>query len=188
MTRLRGKGVARKGKEPGDLYVKFIVHVPTVDDPEVAKAVDVLAAKMTEDPRAGAALLTMPAPAAPRGRCSPLAPAGCAAAARRPAPALRRRSARPSLRVRLGPHLPPPTPASAPPPPPAPRCAPPPAAPRTLRATITLEPPFRLDRRIFPSTRAAFLADLADRTALEPGRPGPLAAAPPPVPGHPRRR
>jgi curved DNA-binding protein len=52
MTRLRGKGVARKGKDAGDLYVKFIVHVPTIDDPEVAKAVDVLAAK-TEDPRVG---------------------------------------------------------------------------------------------------------------------------------------
>jgi curved DNA-binding protein len=53
VTRLRGKGVARKGKDTGDLYVKFIVHVPTEDDPEVAKAVDVLAAKMTEDPRVG---------------------------------------------------------------------------------------------------------------------------------------
>jgi curved DNA-binding protein len=53
VTRLRGKGVARKGKEPGDLYVKFIVHVPTVDDPEVAKAVDVLASKMGEHPREG---------------------------------------------------------------------------------------------------------------------------------------
>jgi curved DNA-binding protein len=53
VTRLRGKGVTRKGKEPGDLYVKFIVHVPTEDDPEVAKAVEVLAAKMTGDPRAG---------------------------------------------------------------------------------------------------------------------------------------
>ena len=53
VTRLRGKGVTRKGKEPGDLYVKFIVHVPTDDDPEVAQAVEVLAAKMTEDPRVG---------------------------------------------------------------------------------------------------------------------------------------
>lgn len=52
ITRLRGKGVARKGKEPGDLYVKFIVHVPTVDDPEVAKAIDALADKVGE-PRAG---------------------------------------------------------------------------------------------------------------------------------------
>jgi curved DNA-binding protein len=53
VTRLRGKGVARKGKEAGDLYVRFIVHVPTEDDPEVAQAVDLLAAKMTEDPRTG---------------------------------------------------------------------------------------------------------------------------------------
>ena len=53
VTRLRGKGVTRKGKEPGDLYVKFIVHVPTEDDPEVAAAVEVLAAKMTGDPREG---------------------------------------------------------------------------------------------------------------------------------------
>ncbi len=53
VTRLRGKGVTRKGKEPGDLYVKFIIHVPTEDDPEVASAVDVLAAKMTGDVREG---------------------------------------------------------------------------------------------------------------------------------------
>jgi curved DNA-binding protein len=53
VTRLRGKGVTRKGKEPGDLYVKFIVHVPTEDDPQVASAVDLLAAKMSGDPREG---------------------------------------------------------------------------------------------------------------------------------------
>jgi len=52
VMRLRGKGVTRKGKEPGDLYVKFIVHVPTGDDPEVAKAIDELADKVT-DPRVG---------------------------------------------------------------------------------------------------------------------------------------
>ncbi|APR83380.1 DnaJ-class molecular chaperone CbpA [Minicystis rosea] len=52
VTRLRGKGVTRKGKEPGDLYVKFIVHVPTSDDPEVAKAIDVLAPTVP-DPRTG---------------------------------------------------------------------------------------------------------------------------------------
>ncbi|MFT3773304.1 MAG: DnaJ C-terminal domain-containing protein [Minicystis sp.] len=52
VMRLRGKGVTRKGKEPGDLYVKFIVHVPTSDDPEVAKAIDVLADKVP-DPRTG---------------------------------------------------------------------------------------------------------------------------------------
>lgn len=52
MTRLRGKGVARKGKEPGDLYVRFIVHVPTEDSPEVAQAIDLLADKVP-DPRVG---------------------------------------------------------------------------------------------------------------------------------------
>jgi curved DNA-binding protein len=31
--RVRGKGVARKGKEPGDLYVRFMIHVPK-DVPE----------------------------------------------------------------------------------------------------------------------------------------------------------
>jgi curved DNA-binding protein len=51
VMRLRGKGVAKKGKEPGDLYVKFLVQVPTSDDPEVAKAVETIAATMTEDPR-----------------------------------------------------------------------------------------------------------------------------------------
>ncbi len=50
VTRLRGKGVQRKGKEPGDLYVKFVVHVPTVEDPEVAKAIEVLAGHVP-DPR-----------------------------------------------------------------------------------------------------------------------------------------
>jgi curved DNA-binding protein len=50
VTRLRGKGVARKGKEAGDLYVKFIVHVPTDDDPEVAAAMEKLATKVP-DPR-----------------------------------------------------------------------------------------------------------------------------------------
>jgi curved DNA-binding protein len=52
MTRLRGKGVARKGKDAGDLYVRFIVYVPTEDDPEVAKAIDLLADKVP-DPRVG---------------------------------------------------------------------------------------------------------------------------------------
>ena len=43
VTRLRGKGVTRKGEGAGDLYVKFFVHVPTGDEPEVAKAIDALA-------------------------------------------------------------------------------------------------------------------------------------------------
>lgn len=50
LTRLRGKGVTRKGKEPGDLYVKFLVQNPTVDDPEVAEAIDTLEKHVT-DPR-----------------------------------------------------------------------------------------------------------------------------------------
>jgi curved DNA-binding protein len=50
VTRLRGKGVARKGKEPGDLYVRFIVHIPTGDEPEVVAAMEALAEKV-EDPR-----------------------------------------------------------------------------------------------------------------------------------------
>jgi curved DNA-binding protein len=50
VMRLRGKGVAKKGKEPGDLYVRFLVHVPTVEDPEVAKAIETLEATMS-DPR-----------------------------------------------------------------------------------------------------------------------------------------
>lgn len=50
VTRLRGKGVARKGKEPGDLYVRFIVHIPTGDEPEVVAAMEALADKV-EDPR-----------------------------------------------------------------------------------------------------------------------------------------
>ena len=52
LIRLRGKGVTRKGKEPGDLYVKLIVHVPTEEDAEVAKAVEVLAAHVP-NPRGG---------------------------------------------------------------------------------------------------------------------------------------
>ncbi len=76
------------------------------------------------------------------------------------------------------PPAPAPTPA-APPPPPAPA----PAAPPT--PTITLEPAFRLDRRVFPRTRADFLADLADRTRWNKGDMGTLAGPVPPVPGHP---
>lgn len=51
--RLKGKGVARKGREPGDLYVHFKIVVPTSDDPELAKAVDEIAKFQTEDPRTG---------------------------------------------------------------------------------------------------------------------------------------
>jgi curved DNA-binding protein len=50
VMRLRGKGVAKKGKEPADLYVRFLVQVPTVEDPEVAKAIEAIEATMS-DPR-----------------------------------------------------------------------------------------------------------------------------------------
>jgi curved DNA-binding protein len=52
VTRLRGKGVARKGKEPGDLYVRFLVQLPTAGDADVDRAVDVLD-RHVEDPRRG---------------------------------------------------------------------------------------------------------------------------------------
>ncbi len=43
VVRVRGKGVARKGKEPGSLYVHFLAHVPTESTPEIEKAIDLLA-------------------------------------------------------------------------------------------------------------------------------------------------
>ena len=49
--RLRGKGVARKGREQGDLYVRFMVHVPTGDSPELMKLADELAKLETTDVR-----------------------------------------------------------------------------------------------------------------------------------------
>ncbi|HEY1692920.1 MAG TPA: DnaJ C-terminal domain-containing protein [Polyangiaceae bacterium] len=46
VMRLRGKGVARKDRPAGDLYVHFMVHIPLAgDDPEVAKHVDALSEK-----------------------------------------------------------------------------------------------------------------------------------------------
>lgn len=46
--RVRGKGVARKGRPTGDLYVRFMVHVPTGEFPELVRLVDELA--RFEDP------------------------------------------------------------------------------------------------------------------------------------------
>jgi curved DNA-binding protein len=51
-VRLRGKGVVKKGREPGDLYVHFLVQIPRDADPELAKAIDRVASFQTEDPRA----------------------------------------------------------------------------------------------------------------------------------------
>jgi len=55
VTRLRGKGVQKKGKPPGDLYVRFLVQIPTADTPEVKKAIAALQ-DLVEDPRAGISL------------------------------------------------------------------------------------------------------------------------------------
>jgi curved DNA-binding protein len=54
--RLRGKGVVRKGREPGDLYVHFAVHVPTAEDPKLESLVDEMAKFETGDPREKIAL------------------------------------------------------------------------------------------------------------------------------------
>jgi curved DNA-binding protein len=50
--RLRGKGVSKKGRPPGDLYVHFLVQIPTDASPEVGKLVDELAQHQPDDPRA----------------------------------------------------------------------------------------------------------------------------------------
>jgi len=48
--RLRGKGVKKKKKADGDLYVRFLVRYPNADNSAVGDAIDVLAEHM-EDPR-----------------------------------------------------------------------------------------------------------------------------------------
>jgi curved DNA-binding protein len=50
VVRLKAKGVTRKGKT-GDLYVHFMVQVPTVQTAEVKEAVEKIAAAQGEDPR-----------------------------------------------------------------------------------------------------------------------------------------
>jgi len=47
-VRLKGKGVQRKGKEPGDLYVRFLIRLPTGEDPAFEKAVEALEASGDE--------------------------------------------------------------------------------------------------------------------------------------------
>jgi curved DNA-binding protein len=51
VVRLRGKGVAKRGRPPGDLYVHFMVQIPNDDNREVAQLVDRLAKFQNEDPR-----------------------------------------------------------------------------------------------------------------------------------------
>jgi curved DNA-binding protein len=48
VVRLRGKGVARKGREPGDLFVHFLIHIPTDRRPEVADLIEGLAKLQTD--------------------------------------------------------------------------------------------------------------------------------------------
>jgi curved DNA-binding protein len=50
-VRVRGKGVTRKGKEPGDLYVHFQIHIPKDASPEVEEAIEKLAKHQSEDVR-----------------------------------------------------------------------------------------------------------------------------------------
>jgi curved DNA-binding protein len=56
VVRLRGKGVAKRGRPEGDLYVHFEVQIPTQDDPKLAALVDQFAAFQTADPREKLAL------------------------------------------------------------------------------------------------------------------------------------
>jgi curved DNA-binding protein len=51
VVRLRGKGVAKKGRAAGDLYVHFLVHIPADESPEVAQLIDRIAQFQPEDPR-----------------------------------------------------------------------------------------------------------------------------------------
>jgi curved DNA-binding protein len=55
VARLRGKGVTRKGVT-GDLYVHYLVHVPTATTPELDALIEKLAALPAVDPREGIAL------------------------------------------------------------------------------------------------------------------------------------
>jgi curved DNA-binding protein len=50
-VRLRGKGVARKGRTPGDLYVHFLIQIPADGEPEVTRLVDELSKFQKGDPR-----------------------------------------------------------------------------------------------------------------------------------------
>jgi curved DNA-binding protein len=50
-VRLRGKGVVKKGRPAGDLYVHFLVQIPKDGGEEVAQLVDRIAQFQTDDPR-----------------------------------------------------------------------------------------------------------------------------------------
>jgi curved DNA-binding protein len=52
VARLKGKGVAKKSGTPGDLYVHFLVHLPTTESSEIEQAVQTLETAYTGDLRA----------------------------------------------------------------------------------------------------------------------------------------
>jgi curved DNA-binding protein len=52
VVRLRGKGVARKGRPAGDLFVHFLVQIPKDSGAEVEQLIDKLATFQPGDPRA----------------------------------------------------------------------------------------------------------------------------------------
>lgn len=54
--RVRGKGTTRKGREPGDLYVHFLIKLPTAESPELTELVEKLRTHESEDPRASLSL------------------------------------------------------------------------------------------------------------------------------------
>ena len=51
VLRLKGKGVAKKNAEPGDLYVHFQVQLPTAENDELREAVQKLDRALPGDPR-----------------------------------------------------------------------------------------------------------------------------------------
>ena len=53
VVRLRGKGVARKGRPTGELYVHFLVQIPKDGGGEVAELIDRIAKFQEGDPRQG---------------------------------------------------------------------------------------------------------------------------------------
>jgi curved DNA-binding protein len=53
VVRLRGKGVARKGRSPGDLFVHFLVQIPKDGGAELDGLVEKIAAFQQGDPREG---------------------------------------------------------------------------------------------------------------------------------------
>jgi curved DNA-binding protein len=53
VVRLRGKGIARKGRPAGDLYVHFLVQIPKDGGAEVAELIDRIAKFQNVDPRSG---------------------------------------------------------------------------------------------------------------------------------------